>query len=114
MSELGQWQPISRVRAQPRAEYELLFIDNQNRVCTMSVTGLELTRLSPTVEPVAARMTDPGPEPIQWLGTVLWNYVRGRVVKRASENDPVILADIGQGAGGQPRVRYRPRNGERK
>ena len=114
MSELGQWQPISRVRARPQAEYELLFIDNQNRVCTMSVTGLELTRLSPTVEPVAARMTDPGPEPIQWLGTVLWDYVRGRVVRRARPADPVLWADIGCTPAGEPRIRYRPRTGEQK
>jgi hypothetical protein len=114
MSPVGQWQPISRVRAQPGGHYELLFIDRNNQICTMTVTGLELTELSPTIEPLAARLTQPAPETVQWLGTVLWDYVRGRVVRRARPADPVLWADIGRTPTGEPRVRYRPRNGEQK
>ena len=110
----GEWRPISRVRARPRAQYELLFIDSRNQVCTMTVTGRELTELSPEIEPVAARLIEPAPAAVQWLGTVLWDYVRGRVVRRARPADPVVWAEIGQTPAGEPRVRYRPRTGETK
>ena len=114
MSPVGQWQPIRRLRAQPHAQYELLFIDRNNQICTMTVTGLELTELSPTIEPLAARLTQPAPAAVQWLGTVLWDYVRGRVVRRARPADPVVWADIGCTPAGEPRIRYRPRTGEQK
>ena len=114
MSPVGQWQPIRRLRARSDARYELLFIDRNNQICTMTVTGRELTQLGPTIEPLAARLTQPAPAEVQWLGTVLWDYVRGRVVRRARPADPVVWAEIGQTPAGEPRIRYRPRTGEQK
>jgi hypothetical protein len=114
MNRPGQWLPMDRAGARPGGQYDLLFIDSRNQICTMQIQGSELARLDSRIQPLALRLTDPGREPVQWLGSVLWNPVRGRVVKRAGPADPVVWADIGRNSQGQPRVRYRPRTGEHK